>query len=416
MAVEGNVALAFGLVVAAGMCTCLGAMLVFCTSLANHRVLAAALGASAGVMLYVSFVEITNKAVIAFADAGLPDHEAARYATFSFFLGVVATWLLGRLVDLLVTASRVIQARKGRAAIGPAGCCSKPRHSLFSGRSRVPAREASADVESGALAAPASQQQDQDASTAAADQASRGHHTATANSKVPAASANSAAVEPLTAPAMSSMVLPSGSCKCGSAASSVDGSITMCDYCCEGGPPAPPLEVPSQENRQLAAMVASDPHAADLARTGLLTGLAVGLHNLPEGLATFVATLASPSAGVAIAVAIALHNIPEGVVVAMPIYYATKSRWRAFAWSFASGVAEPIGGLLGYAVLAGNGMSPIAFAVMFGFVAGMMVYISLRELLPTALRYDPEDKAVTGCCVLGMAVMASSLLLFKVQG
>jgi ZIP family zinc transporter len=112
----------------------------------------------------------------------------------------------------------------------------------------------------------------------------------------------------------------------------------------------------------------------------------------------------------------ALHNIPEGVVVAMPIYYATKSRWRAFAWSFVSGVAEPIGGLLGYAVLAGNGMSPLAFAVMFGFVAGMMVYISVRELLPTALRYDPEDKAVTSCCIWGMAVMASSLLLFKVQG
>lgn len=98
----------------------------------------------------------------------------------------------------------------------------------------------------------------------------------------------------------------------------------------------------------------------------------------------------------------------------MPIYYATKSKWRAFAWSFVSGAAEPIGGLLGYAVLAGNGMSPLAFAIMFGFVAGMMVYISLRELLPTALRYDPADQWVTLCCIWGMAVMASSLLLFRV--
>ncbi|KAF6263885.1 zinc permease family [Scenedesmus sp. NREL 46B-D3] len=420
MAIEGNIGLAFGLVVAAGMCTCFGAMLVFCTSLANHRVLAAALGASAGVMLYVSFVEITNKAVIAFADAGLPEHEAARYATFSFFLGVVATWLLGRLVDLLATAARVIRARKERrAATDSAGRCS-----LFSLCSCVPGSKAAADVESGsptgaaggAHAAPASwqQHQDTDTSTAAADQAARGHLTTTANSKCSAPSAN--ATDPLAAPAVSSMVPPGSSCKCSSAASSVEGSITMCEYCCEGVPPAPPLEIPPQENCQLAAMVASDPHAADLARTGLLTGLAVGLHNLPEGLATFVATLASPSAGIAIAVAIALHNIPEGVVVAMPIYYATKSRWRAFGWSFVSGLAEPIGGLLGYAVLAGNGMSPIAFAVMFGFVAGMMVYISVRELLPTALRYDPQDKAVTGCCILGMAVMASSLLLFKVQG
>ncbi|KAF6255307.1 hypothetical protein COO60DRAFT_1641644 [Scenedesmus sp. NREL 46B-D3] len=100
----------------------------------------------------------------------------------------------------------------------------------------------------------------------------------------------------------------------------------------------------------------------------------------------------------------------------MPVYYGTKSRWRAIGWAFVSGVAEPIGGLLGLAVLAGNNMSPIAFAIMFGFVAGMMVYISVRELLPTALRYAPEDKAVTGCCILGMAVMGSSLLLFQVQG
>lgn len=425
MAVQGNVALAFGLVVAAGMCTCFGAMLVFCTSLANHRVLAAALGASAGVMMYVSFVEITNKAVTAFADAGMPAHKAARYATFSFFLGVVATWLLGKLVDCLATAARVIQARKERlAASGRAGRCAQ-----FSLCSCIPGAgskaAAAADVESGGATATVvtagshhHQQLDVDACGAATDQAAKNHTTSSsaAASKGPTVSADAAAVDPLAAPAVPPMVLAASGCKCGSAASSVDGSVTMCDCCCEGVPPAAPLEIPPQENQQLAAMIASDPHAADLARTGLLTGLAVGLHNLPEGLATFVATLASPSAGIAIAVAIALHNIPEGVVVAMPIYYATKSRWRAFGWSFVSGVAEPIGGLLGYAVLAGNGMSPIAFAVMFGFVAGMMVYISVRELIPTALRYDPTDKAVTSSCILGMAVMASSLLLFKAQG
>lgn len=169
-----------------------------------------------------------------------------------------------------------------------------------------------------------------------------------------------------------------------------------------------------QENPELGAVLQADHHATDLARMGLLTGLAVGLHNLPEGLATFVATLASPSAGVAIAVAIALHNIPEGVVVAMPIYYATKSKWKGFLWSFVSGVAEPIGGLLAYLILASNGMSPLAFAIMFAFVAGMMVYISLRELLPTALKYDPQDTYATSACLWGMVVMAASLLLFKV--
>jgi ZIP family zinc transporter len=159
-------------------------------------------------------------------------------------------------------------------------------------------------------------------------------------------------------------------------------------------------------------MLAADHDHAALGRMGVLAALAVGLHNVPEGLATFVAALASPSAGIAIAIAIALHNIPEGIVVAMPIYYATGSRWKGFAWSSVSAVAEPIGGLLGYTILAGNGMHPLVYGIMFGVVAGMMVYISIRELLPTALRYDPEDRYATLAFVGGCVVMAASLLLF----
>lgn len=96
----------------------------------------------------------------------------------------------------------------------------------------------------------------------------------------------------------------------------------------------------------------------------------------------------------------------------MPIYYSTRSRAKAFAWAALSGAAEPLGGLLAYAVLSGSEMSPLTFAVLFGFVAGMMVFISLRELLPTALRYDPSDAYATSACFGGMAVMAASLLLF----
>jgi ZIP family zinc transporter len=164
----------------------------------------------------------------------------------------------------------------------------------------------------------------------------------------------------------------------------------------------------------MRAMLVADPHTADLHRMGMLAVLAVGLHNLPEGLATFVATLASPSMGLSIAVAIALHNIPEGMVVAMPIYYATGSKWKGFLWSLASGISEPIGGLLGFLVLYGNHMSDLAYAIMFGIVAGMMVFISIRELLPTALRYDPKDRFATAGFMLGMAVMAASLLLFQI--
>lgn len=158
-------------------------------------------------------------------------------------------------------------------------------------------------------------------------------------------------------------------------------------------------------------MLENDHHLA-LSRMTLLSAIAIFIHNFPEGMATFVGAMANPRAGVAICIAIALHNIPEGVVVAMPIFYATGSRWRAFTWAFLSGVSEPVGGLVGYLILSGSGMSPIAFAALFAVVAGMMVYISIRELLPTALKYDPEDRYVTMCFLIGMAVMAASLQVF----
>mmetsp|Transcript_35559 Transcript_35559/g.59946 ORF Transcript_35559/g.59946 Transcript_35559/m.59946 type:complete len:334 (+) Transcript_35559:213-1214(+) len=153
---------------------------------------------------------------------------------------------------------------------------------------------------------------------------------------------------------------------------------------------------------------------SELQKMGLMTGIAIGLHNFPEGLATFVATLADAHVGGAIALAIALHNIPEGVCVAMPIYYATGSRWKGFWWSVMSGISEPIGGLVGYLVLYGDNMSEIAYGSLFGAVGGMMVYISIVELIPTALKYDPQDKYVTVSLLVGMAVMAASLLLFAV--
>jgi ZIP family zinc transporter len=145
---------------------------------------------------------------------------------------------------------------------------------------------------------------------------------------------------------------------------------------------------------------------------GFMTALAIGLHNFPEGLATFVAALADTKLGIALALAIAIHNIPEGVCVAMPVYYATGSKLRGFWWSFVSGLSEPFGGLCGFLVLYSAGMSDSAYGALFGIVGGMMVYISLKELLPTALKYDPHDKYVTNCTFIGMAVMAASLIMF----
>eukprot|EP01083_Nonionella_stella_P088346 246154_1 len=148
---------------------------------------------------------------------------------------------------------------------------------------------------------------------------------------------------------------------------------------------------------------------------GLSTALAIALHNFPEGLATFVAALSDPSVGVVLAIAIGIHNIPEGLCVALPIYYATGNRWKGFLWGCLSGLSEPVAASLGWAVLA-NAMSQTAYAALFGLVSGMMVMISFKELLPTAHRYDPEDTVVTYSVVVGMAIMAISLVLFNSLG
>lgn len=147
-----------------------------------------------------------------------------------------------------------------------------------------------------------------------------------------------------------------------------------------------------------------------LKRMGLMSALAIAIHNFPEGLATFTAALKDPSLGIPIAVAIAIHNIPEGIAVSIPLYYATGNKRKAFYYSFASGLSEPLGALVGYALLASL-FNDLTFGILFGMVAGIMVYISLDELLPAAQKYGEHHISIYGL-ILGMIVMALSLLLF----
>ena len=147
-----------------------------------------------------------------------------------------------------------------------------------------------------------------------------------------------------------------------------------------------------------------------LYRTGILAALAIAIHNFPEGLATFASALKDPKLGIAIAVAIAIHNIPEGISVSVPIYYATGNRKKAFVLSFLSGLSEPVGALIGYLLLRAV-MNDVVFGVMFSAVGGIMVFISLDELLPAAHEYGEHHLAIYGL-ISGMAVMAVSLLLF----
>jgi len=148
----------------------------------------------------------------------------------------------------------------------------------------------------------------------------------------------------------------------------------------------------------------------ELMRMGLFSALAIAIHNFPEGIATFMSAIEDPTLGISIAIAIAIHNIPEGIAVSVPIYFATGCKKKAFKYSFLSGLSEPLGALLGYFLLR-QIFNELMFGLIFAGVAGIMVYISLDELLPTAEKYGEHHIAIMGV-FFGMIVMAGSLVLF----
>ncbi|NLK68832.1 MAG: zinc transporter ZupT [Clostridiaceae bacterium] len=147
-----------------------------------------------------------------------------------------------------------------------------------------------------------------------------------------------------------------------------------------------------------------------LMRMGALTALAIAIHNFPEGIATFIAAIKDPNLGIAITVAVAIHNIPEGVSVSIPVYYATGDKKKAFKLSFISGLAEPLGALVGFLILMPF-LNDVIFGVVFATVAGIMVYIALDELLPAAREFGQAHLSIYGL-IAGMMVMAVSLILF----
>jgi ZIP family zinc transporter len=293
---------AFGLTALAGMATGLGSAIAFFAQRTNYRFLSVATGFSAGVMLYVSFVEILPKGSDALVEAyGEPGGHWANAG--AFFGGIL---LIGVIDSLIPSAENP--------------------HEMHSEAEKAPLHDPEAPLPEFAAAA------------GAAGPQARGMH----------------------------------------------------DH---------------------------SPHGA-LLRMGLLTALAIGIHNFPEGLATFLAALEDPAVGVAIAVAIALHNIPEGISVSVPIFYATGDRRRAFLYSVLSGLAEPVGAGLAYVLLRltvghpSGGFAPQVMGVLFAAVAGIMVYISLDELLPASRAYGKGHDSLLGL-LGGMVMMALSLLLMK---
>lgn len=295
--------IALGLTVFAGMATAIGSVIAFTAKRTDYRFLSVATGFSAGVMLYVSFVEIFFKGVEALT-GHYGDYWGHWVNTASFFGGMLLIGLIDNLIP---------------AAENP--------HEIHSEAETMPLHNPSAPI-----------------------------------------------------PDFSRTIV--------TGAAQTDGTH---DH---------------------------SVHHRKLMRMGLFTALAIGIHNFPEGLATFLAALQDPSLGMAIAIAVALHNIPEGISVSVPIFYATGDRKKAFLYSVLSGLAEPLGAIIAYLGIrlffggTEGVVPPQVMGILFGGVAGIMVYISLDELLPTSRAYGKGHDSLFGL-VAGMVVMALSLLLMK---
>lgn len=366
-----NIGIAFGAVCAAGASTAVGASVVFfprLVKLASRRVLAASLGFAAGVMCYVSFVEIFQKSVGAFTDhatkSGFGEEKAGSrgyvFGTLSFFGGVLLMIGLDILVNKLSRDnghghahpddidqySHVHEQNDGNIP-HCIGCGEDPVADLDTWQNNaekeIQATENNTAVESGNSLDENNRQKE---------------------------------------------IAPSDK-----ASVSEDGTNMK-----------PNIKI---DTASLAKV--KDAEKAKLQNMGLQTAIAIALHNFPEGLATFVAVLDEPKVGVILAIAIGIHNIPEGLCVSLPVYYATGNRTKAFWWGALSGITEPIGALFGWLIFA-QSFNDSVYGIMFGLVGGMMVMISFRELLPTAQKFDPNDTVVTYSAVVGMFVMAISLV------
>ena len=287
---NGNIGIAFALTLIAGLSTGIGSVIAFFAKKTNTKFLAISLGFSAGVMIYVSMIEIFFKAQESL-QAALGEQKGAVATVIAFFVGM---FLIG-IVDRLIPEQR------------------NP-HEVKKIENRVEI-EKKTEVEN--------------------------------------------RVE-------------------------VEQEIEKATY--------------TQKDKQ------------KLMRSGLFTALAIAVHNFPEGMATFIAALQKPSLAIPIVVAIAIHNIPEGIAVSVPIYYATGDKKKAFLYSFASGLSEPVGAVVGYLILLPF-MNDVVYGLLFAGVAGIMVFISLDELLPSAREYGEHHLSIYGL-VVGMIVMAVSLLLF----
>ncbi|KAF4701953.1 Zinc transporter [Perkinsus olseni] len=303
-----NIGLAIGLTCAAGSASLIGCLIAFLPQAQDNRFLAGCLSLSAGVMVFVSLVEILTEATNLLHEGGLAEDYAFMVGVGVFFSGCLLTLIL----DVL---SEYVMKRKGLS--------SSPRAQMDITEDHDGVGEAAA---------------------AFRELASRRNGT--------------------------------GDLERGLSDAKPDAKLR-------------------------------------LLKTGVFTAVAICLHNFPEGIVSFLGTLEDPSVGVSLAFAIGVHNIPEGIAVAAPVLKATGSKLQAFLWTLLSALAEPLGGVLAWLIL-GDILGPSAIGCMLGVTAGIMTYIAVLKLQTYAILYDPSNKWAGNGFLLGMAIMALSLVLFRI--
>ncbi|RZC49442.1 hypothetical protein C5167_017873 [Papaver somniferum] len=154
-------------------------------------------------------------------------------------------------------------------------------------------------------------------------------------------------------------------------------------------------------------------HRRQVLFSGIITAIGISLHNFPEGMAVFLGSMKGLRVGINLAFAIALHNIPEGVAVALPVYFATQSKWQAFKLATLSGLAEPLGVII-VAYLFPSSLNPEILEGLLGGVGGVMAFLTLHEMLPLAFGYAGPKQAVKAV-FLGMAFMSASLYFLEIS-
>lgn len=176
------------------------------------------------------------------------------------------------------------------------------------------------------------------------------------------------------------------------------------------------LSIPSVEPCDSESLVVPPEEKWEFWRSGLTTAFALVLHNIPTGIIIFVGTVNDSAVGAALAIGISLHSIPEGTSIALPLYFATGSKLKAFLITCVVALAPFIGGLLAFVLTQYYELDDAAFGALYGFAAGMLIYISVKHMLKMAYRYDPADKVTTNLFFLGMAMIALALVVLQATG